>query len=593
MNGLHRLGMEKNAYEINVKFLKNLGAEWQQLAMNVQLSQHLGKIGLHNLFGMMIQHEETIPSLKKNKTDPLALLTLAQGGSNVLNAPVHYNQGPEGFTPMEMIADESNDEMKIVEGMSNFKNVEDSMVDINGIGFSKGISQGYNPQMRNGSGYDYHGSNMSGYHQHDGYQYNTNHQGGGIQMQGGNQFDRSEQYGVGFTNHSRRQLVQRQQDDDGNRNMVPEKTTVDPNGKDGWATTCFVWVPVLCEARQTLLDEAHKSKFSIHPDATKMYRDLKTDYWWPGMKRDIAKYVEKCLTCLRVKGEHQRPHGKLQPLEIPEWKWEHVTMDLVTRLPRTPRKHDAIWFHEELGTKMQFNTTFHLQMDGQSERTILNLENMLRACVLDFGGSLESHLPLVEFSYNNSFHASIGMPPYEMLYGRRCKTPICWGEVGQRELGSTEIMQKMTNSIQLIRDRLKTAQSRQKSYADNRWSDLEFNVGDKVLLKVSPWKEVILFRKRDKLCPRFIGPFEIVARVEKLRKCLVDESAHVPIDDIQVDERLNYAKKPIAILERKTKTLRNKEIEIVKVRWENRKGSEWTWEPEVEMRRNYPELFQA
>ncbi|KAJ9537987.1 hypothetical protein OSB04_030720 [Centaurea solstitialis] len=411
-----------------------------------------------------------------------------------------------------------------------------------------------------------------------------------------------------------------------------------------------VWVPISCEARQILLHEAHKSKFSIHPGATQMYRDLRTDYWWPGMKRDVAKYVEKCLTCLRVKAEHQKSHGKLQPLEIPEWKWEHVTMDLVTGIPKTVRKHDAIWvvvdrltksahfiairdasssevladiyvreivarhgvpvpvisdrdvrftscfwskFHEELGTKLQFGTAFHPQTDG----------------------SWESHLPLVEFSYNNSFHASIGMPPYEMLYGRRCRTPICWGEVGQRELGSTEIVQRTTESIQQIRERLKATQSRQKSYADKRRSDLEFSVGDKVLLKVSPWKGVIRFTKRGKLGRRFIRPFEIVARVGKvayrlelppelsqihdtfhvsqLRKCLADESAFIPLEDIEVDERLNYAEKPIAVLERKTKTLRNKAIGIVKVQWEHRKGSEWTWEPEDEMRRNHPELFQA
>ncbi|KAJ9545458.1 hypothetical protein OSB04_025165 [Centaurea solstitialis] len=429
-----------------------------------------------------------------------------------------------------------------------------------------------------------------------------------------------------------------------------------------------VWVPVSCEARQTLLDEAHKSKFSIHPGATKMYRDLKTDYWWPGMKRDVARYVEKCLTCLRVKAEHQRPHGKLQPLDIPVWKWEHITMDLITKLPRTSRNVDAIWvivdrltksahfiainessssekladiyvkeivgrhgvpvtiisdrdvrftsrfwskFHEDLGTKLQLSTAFHPQTDGQSERTIQTLEDMLRACVLDFGGSWDTYLPLAEFSYNNSFHASIGMPPYEMLYGRRCRTSVCWGEVGQRELGSTEIVQKTTESIELIRERLKTAQSRQKSYADKRRSDLEFSVGDKVLLKVSPWKGVIRFRKRGKLGPRFIGPFKVVARVGKvayrlelppelslihdtfhvsqLRKCLADESAHILIDDIQVDERLNYVERPIAILERKTKSLRNKEIGLVKVQWEHRKGSEWTWEPEAEMRANHPE----
>ncbi|KAJ9561099.1 hypothetical protein OSB04_006259 [Centaurea solstitialis] len=256
-----------------------------------------------------------------------------------------------------------------------------------------------------------------------------------------------------------------------------------------------------CEARQTLCAEAHKSNFSIYPGATRMYRDLKTDYWWPGMKRDVARYVEKCLTCLRVKAKHQRRHEKLQPLEIPEWKWKRVTMDLITGLARTSRSHDAIWVILDRLTKSAHFIVIKESSsgtDGQSGRTIQTLEDMLGACVLDFGGSWDTHLPLAKFSYNNSFHASIVMPPYDMLYGRRCRTPICWGEVGQRELGK-----------------------------------------------------------------------------------------HVPIDAIQVDERLNYVERPIAILERKTKSLRNKDIGIVKVQWEHRKGSEWAWKPEDEMRRNY------
>ena len=195
---------------------------------------------------------------------------------------------------------------------------------------------------------------------------------------------------------------------------------------------------------------------------------------------------------------------------------------------------------------------------------------MLRACVLDFWASWDMYLPLAEFSYNNSYHASIGMPPYEMLYGRRCRTPICWGEVGQRVLGSTEIVQKTTENIRRIRERLQTAQSRQKSYADRRRSDLEFQVGDYVLLKVAPWKGVIRFRKRGKLEPRFIGPFKVIARVGKvayrlelleelqqihntfhasqLRMCLADETLVVPLEDIQVDKSLNYVERPIAIL---------------------------------------------
>ena len=210
-------------------------------------------------------------------------------------------------------------------------------------------------------------------------------------------------------------------------------------------------------------------------------------------------------------------------------------------------------------------------------------------------------------------HSSIGVSSYELLHGRKCRTPICWGEVGQRVLGSTEIVLKTMEMVQMVRERLITAQSRQKSYADKRRSDLEFQVGDYVLLKVSPWKGVIRFRKWGKLGPRYIGPYQVIARIGKvayrlelpeelslihdtfhvsqLRKCIVDETAVVPLEDIQIDERLNYVEKPIAILERKVKTLRNKEIGTVKVQWQHRKGSEWTWEPEAEMRAHYPELF--
>ncbi|KAJ9553199.1 hypothetical protein OSB04_017244 [Centaurea solstitialis] len=403
-----------------------------------------------------------------------------------------------------------------------------------------------------------------------------------------------------------------------------------------------VWVPHAGGARQTLLEEAHKSRFSIHPGATKMYRDLRTDYWWPGMKREVARYVESCLTCLKVKAEHQRPHGKMQLLEIPEWKWENLTMDLITKLPKTPRKFDAIWvivdrltksahflairesftseqladlyvkevvrrhgvpvsiisdrdtrftsrfwerFHADMGTRLHFSTAYHPQTNGQSECTIQTLEDMLRACVLDFGGSWDTYLPLAEFSYNNSYHSSIGMPPYEMLYGRRCRTPICWGEVGQRVLGSTEVVQQTTEHIQRIRERLRTAQSRQKSYADKRRSDLEFQVGDHVLLKVSPWKGVIRLRKRGKLRPRYIGPFTVLARVGKVAYRLeLPEVLGQIHNTFHVDEGLNYVERPVAVLERKVKKLRNKEIRIVKVQWQHRKGSEWTWEPEPKMR---------
>ncbi|KAJ9538563.1 hypothetical protein OSB04_031296 [Centaurea solstitialis] len=269
-----------------------------------------------------------------------------------------------------------------------------------------------------------------------------------------------------------------------------------------------IWVPQLGGNRQILLEEAHKSKFSIHPGATKMYKGLREDYWWPCMKRDVARQAcrDLCSGDCKI-----------------AWGVGVYCSDRDTRF--TSRFWER--FQEEMGTKLHFSTAFHPQTDGQSERTIQTLEDMLRACVLDFGGNSDRYLPLAEFSYNNSFHASISMPPFELLYGKKCWTPICWSEVGHRVLGSTEIVLKTTELVQMIRERLATAQSRHKSYADRRRSDLEFQVGDFVLLKVSPWNGVIRFRKRGKLGPRFIGPYKIIARVGKVayRLELPDESS--------------------------------------------------------------------
>ncbi|GJS01512.1 putative reverse transcriptase domain-containing protein [Tanacetum coccineum] len=307
-----------------------------------------------------------------------------------------------------------------------------------------------------------------------------------------------------------------------------------------------IWIPSVGGVRKLIMDEAHTSRYSVHPGADKMYHDLRDLYWWPGMKRDIAEYVSKCLTCSMIKAEHQKPSGFLQQPEIPEWKWEKITMDLVTKLPRSCGGYDAIWvivdrltksahflpIHEDfkteklariytneivarhgvpvsiisdrdgrfashlwqalqeaLGTKLNISTAYHPETDGQSERTIQTLEDMLRACVMDFGGSWDTHLPLVEFSYNNSYYASIKCAPFKALYGRKCRSPVIWTE---------------------IKERLKTARSRHKSYADKRCKPLEFEVGDRVLLKVSPWKGVVRFGKKGKLAPQYVGPFEIV-----------------------------------------------------------------------------------
>ncbi|GJW66759.1 putative reverse transcriptase domain-containing protein [Tanacetum coccineum] len=359
-------------------------------------------------------------------------------------------------------------------------------------------------------------------------------------------------------------------------------------------------------------DEAHKTRYSVHPRVDKMYYGLRDMYWWPGMKKDIAIYVSKCLTCAKVKAEHQRPSGLLQQPEIPEWKWEKIAMDFITKLPRSSSGHDAIWvivdrltksahflairedysmeklarlyideivarhgvptsiisdrdgrftsrfwqtMQKALGTRLDMSTAYHPQTDGQSERTIQTLEDMLRACVIDFGGSWNIHLPLAEFSYNNSYHSSIHCAPFEALYGRKCRSPVLWAEIGDSGLIGPELVQETTDKVVVIRDRLKAARDRQKSYANNRRKPLEFQVGDHVMLKVSPWKGVVRFGKKGKLAPRFVGLFEILERfgpvayrlrlpeklssvhdtfhVPNLKKCLANANLHVPLDEIK------------------------------------------------------------
>ncbi|KAD3067002.1 hypothetical protein E3N88_34882 [Mikania micrantha] len=288
-----------------------------------------------------------------------------------------------------------------------------------------------------------------------------------------------------------------------------------------------MWVPRLGNFRSSILDEAHKSRYSIHPSAIKMYQDLRKHYWWPGMKFNVMQYVNRCLTCAQVKTEHQRPYGRMQPLKIPQWNESYTSERLAELLineivtkhgvpisivsDRDTRFTSRFWkkFHDQMGTKLLISMAYHSQTDGQSERTIQTHEDMLRACIIDYGGSWDDHLAMAEFSYNNSYHASIGMPPYEALYGRRCRTPVCWGDVNQREIGNLDVVRSVSEDLKRIKAHMKAAQDRQKSYADKRSKPIEFQVGDYVLLKVSPWKGVIRFQKRGKLSPRYIGPFKI------------------------------------------------------------------------------------
>ena len=422
--------------------------------------------------------------------------------------------------------------------------------------------------------------------------------------------------------------------------------------------------------RETVLAEAHSSPYSIHPGSTKMYHDLKQHFWWNGMKQDVASFVAKCLVCQQVKIEHQRASGLLQPLDIPTWKWEEISMDFVTGLPTTQRRHDSIWvvvdrltksahfipirktfsisklaelFQREIvrlhgtptaiisdrdprftsrfwkglqkawGTRLKLSTAFHPQTDGQSERTIQTLEDMLRACALEWTGNWDDYLCLVEFAYNNSWHASIRMAPYEMLYGRKCRAPVCWDQVGEKLIEGPEIIQITNEKVATAREKLAEARSRQKSYADRHRRDLQFSVGDKVFLRVSPSRGIRRFGIKGKLSPRFIGPFEILERVGEVsyRLALPPQLAHVhnvfhvsllrgyhyhplhvvsyPLDQIRED--LTVREEPEAILDRQERVMRRKTIPFVKILWRNHPAREATWETEESMRESYPHFF--
>ncbi|GJZ37594.1 putative reverse transcriptase domain-containing protein [Tanacetum coccineum] len=263
------------------------------------------------------------------------------------------------------------------------------------------------------------------------------------------------------------------------------------------------WLPCYGDLRSVIMDESHKSKYSIHLGFDKMYQDMKKLYWWPNMKADIATYVSKCLTCAKVKAEHQRPSGLLVQPAIPEWKWDNITMDFITKLPKSSHGFDTIWQDTKylfqsyvIGTELSMSTAYHPETDGQSKRTIQTLEDILRACVIDFGKGWVKNLPLAEFSYNNSYHASIKAAPYEALYGRKCRSPVCWAKVGEAQLTGPEMIQETTEKIVLVKQKIQAAQDRQKSYADLKRKPMEFEVGDRVMLKVSPWKGVVRFGKR-------------------------------------------------------------------------------------------------
>ncbi|GKB99313.1 putative reverse transcriptase domain-containing protein [Tanacetum coccineum] len=244
---------------------------------------------------------------------------------------------------------------------------------------------------------------------------------------------------------------------------------------------------------------------------------------------------------------------------------------------------------EALQTRLDMGTAYHPQTDSLSERTIQTLEDMLRACVLDFGGSWDVHLPLVKFSYNNSYHSSVRCAPFEALYGKKCRSLIMWAEVGEVQLIGPELVQETTEKISQTKDRLKAAREHQKS--------------------------VVRFRKKEKLAPRFVRPFENIEKVglvayrlelleeldcvhetfhvSNLKNSLADPTLQVPLDEIRVDAKLKFVEDPVETLEREFKKLKRSKMAIIKVRWNLKHGPEFTWEREDQMKLKYPHLFST
>ncbi|GKD92878.1 putative reverse transcriptase domain-containing protein [Tanacetum coccineum] len=332
------------------------------------------------------------------------------------------------------------------------------------------------------------------------------------------------------------------------------------------------WLPCYGDLRTVIMHKSYKSKYSIHPGFDKMYQYMKKLYWWPNMKVDISTYVSKCLTCAKVKAKNQRPSGLLVQPEIPQWKQDNITMDFITKLPKSSQGYDTIWvivdrltksaifipiretdpmerlarmYWKEVVTRHGIPVSIVCDRNP-SEMTIQTLEDMLRVCVIDFGKGWINHLPLVEFSYNNSYHASIKAALFEALYGRKCRSPVCWAEVGEVQLTGPEIVQETTEKDIQIKQRIQAAHDRQKSYTDLKRKPMEFQVGDRVMLKVG----AVAYKLE---LPQELSRVHNTFNVSNLKKCYADKPLAIPLDGLHIDDKLHFVEELVEIMDREVK----------------------------------------
>nr|GFA78693.1 hypothetical protein [Tanacetum cinerariifolium] len=404
------------------------------------------------------------------------------------------------------------------------------------------------------------------------------------------------------------------------------------------------WLPCYGDLRTVIMHESHKSKYSIHPGSDKMYQDMKKLYWWPNMKADIATYSSQGYNTIWVIVDRLTksaiftpiretdPMGKLARIYLKEVVTRHeIPVSIIS--DRDPRFASNFWrsLQNTLGTRLDMSTAYHPKTDDQSERTIQTLEDMLRACAIDFGKGWVNHLPLVEFSYNNSYHATIKAAPFEALYGRKCRSPVCWTEVREAQILGTRLDMSTAyhpetdgqseRTIQTLEDMLRACAIDFEKGWVNHLPLVEFSYDNifHASIKAAPFEALYGQKCRSPVYwtevggAQILGPELIQETIEKivqnqarnasrpigdvaykldlpeelsrvhntlhvsnLKKCHADEPLAVPLDGLHLDDKFHFVEKPVEIMDREVKRLKQSRILLVKVRWNSKRGPKFT-----------------